>query len=135
MDGATIAMFVFQTVITAIIGIASWGVKNAISEIKTAISKLEKTDKENAEEIAKVHDELNALKADPLGRDFAHSPRRTLHRCGPRLCPQGCSKIRASDPIYQDRLAKGLVKPSVGAQNMQLKEGAKLSVGDRKSVV
>ncbi|WP_419040419.1 hypothetical protein [Parolsenella catena] len=64
MDGATIAMFVFQTVITAIIGIASWGVKNAISEIKTAISKLEKTDKENAEEIAKVHDELNALKAD-----------------------------------------------------------------------
>lgn len=35
----------------------------------------------------------------------------------------------SSDPIYQDRLAKGLVKPSVGAQNMQLKEGAKLSVG------
>ena len=35
----------------------------------------------------------------------------------------------SSDPVYQDRLAKGLVKPSVGAQNMQLKEGAKLSVG------
>lgn len=35
----------------------------------------------------------------------------------------------SSDPVYQDRLAKGLVKPAVGAQNMQLKEGAKLSVG------
>ncbi|WP_301187641.1 anaerobic C4-dicarboxylate transporter [Helicobacter rodentium] len=35
----------------------------------------------------------------------------------------------SSDPVYQDRLAKGLVKESVGAQNMQLKEGAKLSVG------
>lgn len=64
MDGATVAMFVFQTVITAIIGIASWGVKNAISEIKTAITKLESTDKENAAEIAKVRGELNELKAD-----------------------------------------------------------------------
>ncbi len=64
MDGATVAMFVFQTVITAIIGIASWGVKNAISEIKTAITKLEATDKENAAEIAKVRGELNELKAD-----------------------------------------------------------------------
>lgn len=64
MDGATIAMFIFQTVITVIIGIASWGVKNAIGEIKSAITKLEKADKENSEEIAKVHDELNALKAD-----------------------------------------------------------------------
>ena len=52
MDGATIAMFVFQTVITAIIGIASWGVKNAIGEIKAAITKLETSDKENAAEIA-----------------------------------------------------------------------------------
>lgn len=64
MDGATIAMFVFQTVITAIIGIASWGVKNAIGEIKAAISKLETSDKENAAEIAKVAQELNDLKAD-----------------------------------------------------------------------
>ena len=64
MDGATIAMFVFQTVITAIIGIASWGVKNAIGEIKAAISKLETSDKENAAEIAKVAQDLNDLKAD-----------------------------------------------------------------------
>lgn len=35
----------------------------------------------------------------------------------------------SKDPVYQDRLQKGLVKPSVGAQNIQLKEGAKLSVG------
>lgn len=35
----------------------------------------------------------------------------------------------SSDPVYQDRLAKGLVKKSAGVQNMQLKEGAKLSVG------
>ena len=64
MDGATIAMFVFQTVITAIVGIAAWGVKNAIGEIKEAISKLETSDKENAAEIAKVRGELNDLKAD-----------------------------------------------------------------------
>ncbi|MGX2983180.1 anaerobic C4-dicarboxylate transporter [Helicobacter sp. 23-1045] len=34
----------------------------------------------------------------------------------------------SKDPVYQDRLAKGLVKKSVGAQNIQLKKGAKLSV-------
>ena len=34
MDGATIAMFVFQTVITAIIGVAAWGVKNAMGDLK-----------------------------------------------------------------------------------------------------
>ena len=33
MDGATIAMFVYHTVITAIIGVASWGVKNAIGDM------------------------------------------------------------------------------------------------------
>ena len=64
MDGATIAMFVFQTIITAIIGVAAWGVKNALGEIKAAISKLETSDKENAAEIAKVRGELNDLKAD-----------------------------------------------------------------------
>lgn len=64
MDGATIAMFVFQTVITAIVGVASWGVKNAIGEIKSAMTKLEETDKENAAEIADVRGELNDLKAD-----------------------------------------------------------------------
>lgn len=64
MDGATIAMFVFQTVITAIIGVAAWGVKNAIGEIKSAMAKLEETDKKNAAEIATVRGELNDLKAD-----------------------------------------------------------------------
>lgn len=64
MDGATIAMFVFQTVITAIVGVAAWGVKNAIGEIKSAITKLENADKQNADEIAKVSGELNDLKAD-----------------------------------------------------------------------
>lgn len=64
MDGATVAVFVFQTVITAIIGVAAWGVKNALGEIKGAISKLEAQDKENAAEIAKVRDELNNLKSD-----------------------------------------------------------------------
>ena len=57
MDGATIAMFVFQTVITAIIGVAAWGVKNAIGELKAA-------DKKNADEIAAVRGELGDLKAD-----------------------------------------------------------------------
>lgn len=64
MDGATIAMFVFQTVITAIVGVAAWGVKNAIGEMKAAITELKKADKENADEIAKVLGDLNDLKAD-----------------------------------------------------------------------
>lgn len=34
----------------------------------------------------------------------------------------------SKDPVYQERLAQGVVKPAVGAQNMQLKSGAKLSV-------
>ena len=66
MDGATIAMFVFQTVITAIIGVAAWGVKNAIGEIKSAVTKLEAADKKNADEIAAVRTELGELKADLL---------------------------------------------------------------------
>lgn len=64
MDGATIAMFVFQTIIMAIIGVAAWGVKNAIGEIKSAISKLEASDKENAAAISAVEKDLNDLKAD-----------------------------------------------------------------------
>ena len=64
MDGATIAMFVFQTIITAIVGIAAWGVKNAIGELKGAITELKAQDKENADESAKVEKELNSLKAD-----------------------------------------------------------------------
>ena len=64
MDGATIAMFVFQTVITAIIGVASWVVKNAIGEMKSAITKLEAADKKNDEDIAAVRGELGDLKAD-----------------------------------------------------------------------
>ncbi|MDE6885838.1 MAG: anaerobic C4-dicarboxylate transporter [Helicobacteraceae bacterium] len=34
----------------------------------------------------------------------------------------------SKDPVYQDRLAKGLVKASAGIQNKELKKGAKLSV-------
>lgn len=34
----------------------------------------------------------------------------------------------SKDPVYKDRLAKGLVKEPIGAQNLQLKKGAKLSV-------
>ena len=64
MDGATIAMFVFQTVITAIIGVAAWGVKNAIGEMKAAVSELKAADKKNADEIAAVRTELGDLKAD-----------------------------------------------------------------------
>lgn len=64
MDGATIAMFVFQTVIAAIIGVAAWGVKNAIGEMKAAVSELKEADKKNAEEIAAVRTELGELKAD-----------------------------------------------------------------------
>lgn len=34
----------------------------------------------------------------------------------------------SKDPVYQERLKAGLVKPPVGAMNIQLKDGAKLSV-------
>ena len=75
MDLATIVMFALQLVMTGIIGLASWGIKNAISEIKGAITKLEAADKETSEKIDKVQKEnnekidkmqsqLNDLKAD-----------------------------------------------------------------------
>jgi len=64
MDGATIAMFVFQTVITAIVGVAAWGVKNAIGEMKSAITDLKAADKANADRIEKVQGELNDLAKD-----------------------------------------------------------------------
>lgn len=64
MDGATIAMFAFQTIITAIIGIAAWGVKNAIGEMKAAIEDLKTADKENRERIEKVESNLNDLAKD-----------------------------------------------------------------------
>lgn len=35
----------------------------------------------------------------------------------------------SSDEVYQQRLKQGLVKPAQGVQNIQLKKGAKLSVG------
>ena len=35
----------------------------------------------------------------------------------------------SKDIIYQERLKAGLVKPSIGAQHIELKKGAKLSVG------
>lgn len=35
----------------------------------------------------------------------------------------------SKDPVYQERLKAGLVKPSAGAQHIELKKGAKLSVG------
>ena len=56
MDGATIAMFVFQTVITAIIGVAAWGVKNAIGEMKAAVSELKAADKKNGRPPPHLHD-------------------------------------------------------------------------------
>ena len=64
MDLATIVIFVLQTAITAIIGVAAWGVKNALSEIKGSVTKLEAADKENCDKIEKVQSELNDLKAD-----------------------------------------------------------------------
>ncbi|MCI2236198.1 anaerobic C4-dicarboxylate transporter [Helicobacter sp. CaF467b] len=35
----------------------------------------------------------------------------------------------SKDPVYQERLAHGLVQAPIGSQNMELKKGAKLSVG------
>lgn len=57
MDGATIAMFVFQTVITVMIGTVGWGMKNALAELKNA-------DRKNAGRIDKVEEKVNDLKAD-----------------------------------------------------------------------
>lgn len=35
----------------------------------------------------------------------------------------------SKDPVYQERLKAGLAKPSAGAQHIELKKGAKLSIG------
>lgn len=57
MDNAAIIMFVFQTVITLMIGAVGWGIKNALSDLKN-------TDKKNSEKIAEVEEKVNDLKAD-----------------------------------------------------------------------
>lgn len=57
MDNAAIIMFVFQTVITLMIGAVGWGIKNALSDLKN-------TDKKNMEKIAEVEEKVNDLKAD-----------------------------------------------------------------------
>lgn len=103
MDGATIAMFVFQTVITAIIGVASWGVKNAIGEMKSAITKLEAADKKNADDIAAVRSELGDLKADlPSSTLFGRtsSGSRTTLTANSTSSYIGCKQRRDKRPWH-----------------------------------
>ncbi|WP_270815183.1 hypothetical protein [Hungatella effluvii] len=57
MDSAAIVMYVFQTIITIMIGLVGWGVKNAISDLKSS-------NRKNAERIAEVEEKVNDLKAD-----------------------------------------------------------------------
>jgi|GEM_PF-1466228 len=64
MDMATIVMYILQTAIAGIIGVAAWGMKNAMDGIKSSIAELKNVDKEHADRIEKVRAELNDLKAD-----------------------------------------------------------------------
>lgn len=57
MDGTQIAMFAFQTVITVMIGAVGWGIKNAITELKSS-------SRDNNAEIAEVKKDLADLKSD-----------------------------------------------------------------------
>lgn len=57
MDISQILMYAFQTIITILIGIAGWSMKNSVSELKDAI-------KCNRDEIAKVKNDLADLKSD-----------------------------------------------------------------------
>lgn len=64
MDTATIIMYILQTAIAGIIGVAAWGMKNAMDGIKSSIAELKNVDKEQAERIERVQAEINALKSD-----------------------------------------------------------------------
>ncbi|TCL43208.1 hypothetical protein [Harryflintia acetispora] len=102
MDGATIAMFVFQTVVTAIVGIAAWGIKNAIAEIKAVTSDLKEADRENAERIIKVEEKLNDLKADlPLiyvtREDYIRIMNRVEDKLDQIIYGGGCSSKGKED--------------------------------------
>lgn len=71
MDGATIAMFALQTVITVLIGAVGWGIKNTLAELKNDNQK-------NREAIKKVEQDLSDLKSDlpivyVLREDFIRS--------------------------------------------------------------
>ena len=57
MESATVIMYVYQTIITVMIGLIGWGMKNALAELKNS-------DKKNADKIAEVEEKLNDLKAD-----------------------------------------------------------------------
>lgn len=57
-------MFVCQTIITIIVGVASWGAKNAIAEIKSSVAEVKLEGTNNANKIADVDKRLGELKAD-----------------------------------------------------------------------
>lgn len=57
MESAAVIMFVFQSIITVMIGAVGWGIKNALAELKNS-------DKKNADKIAEVEGKVNDLKAD-----------------------------------------------------------------------
>lgn len=57
MEWSAIVTFVFQTVITVLIGAVGWGIKNAINELKDKAKK-------NEASITELNEKFNDLKAD-----------------------------------------------------------------------
>lgn len=71
MVGSEILMYGLQLVTTIVLGLVSWSIKSAISDIKDALKK-------NSDEIEKVKKELSELKSDlpfvyVLREDFIRS--------------------------------------------------------------
>jgi len=88
MQGSQLLFFALQTVVTLIIGIAVWGIKNAIVDLKDAIKK-------NAGDIEKVAKELSELKSDlPLVYVLREDFIRTLNNVDKQMGDMNCKLDR-----------------------------------------
>jgi len=91
MTASQIFMYALQTVTTLIIGLVGWGIKNAITEMKSAIKKnaddIEKLEAKFTQEVEKIRSEHSELKSDlpfvyVLREDFI----RTLNSVDKCMC-------------------------------------------------
>lgn len=64
MEWSQVGFYGFQTVITIMIGLIAWGMKNAMKTIETSIVKLQEEDNKIKETLRRLEEAHNDLKSD-----------------------------------------------------------------------